>query len=776
MKAHNDGAISAGHPLAVANDVADSLAKQAARATTLPSWAPPDSCHDAVELLDASGDPVLDVEAVFPLAWWRRQRRAWGPPGSRPRLEMLFPVDVPINWVASVAIFARPSLQSDHFRHPVAPAVVKWVARVRSGCLATQARRLRCGYAGDPSCPCCSADEEDDHHLLAGCPATGSGEWALALPELWMSVARSCQLSIPPPPPTWLDLHHLPLTAALIPEAALMHYPLPVADSARFLRRLHLALAERLAELLSRRYTVLLASSPPASVSSPAEPVPRLRRPCPLPPERQLSIPDLRQLEVARRSAPALVPVPASVPPHGEARRLWLKARLLCLLADMVVCPASAGCSAPAILAFFESSTGEQFTVSPGTALTARATGIARVLGNLMAEAQSLSPPLLRMRRQGTWYYNRAPRVAMDADTWRRSSQSLEAAHPAAALHHRMGSVDSGFVQWIRDHRSLRPVPPERGECSMALLLLWEVDHNQPFPTTASADPSKLLSGFTRRLHDRVRREPDMAWFQFKDMHTPLARGLPPSHHVRWSVQVVEPPSGPAAAWYPIFVLRWQAYLRSLVDQSVAFAAGPSLPASAATAATAPTLPPCRPRPPAPAASSTRRAAPGTPLRHPVELAQPSTPATAQPTPQRPTGVTQPTLRSPLSAPPATRPHPPALGSAAIPPKLSGRSRPAASHAALTRPRSAATARPLPSAPSPTVVPTPPQRPRPHPSPQRDGGPRHLRQKPHPTSAKPPLARGCSLPSSGPHRMAGQRRARRPNIGGPGRGNRGLGR
>ena len=135
VKAHNDGAISAGHPLAVANDVADSLAKQAARATTLPSWAPPDSCHDAVELLDASGDPVLDVEAVFPLAWWRRQRRAWGPPGSRPRLEMLFPVDVPINWVASVAIFARPSLQSDHFHHPVAPpsssglpayAVVAW--------------------------------------------------------------------------------------------------------------------------------------------------------------------------------------------------------------------------------------------------------------------------------------------------------------------------------------------------------------------------------------------------------------------------------------------------------------------------------------------------------------------------------------------------------------------------------------------------------------------------------------------------------------------------
>ena len=662
VKAHDERAVADGHPLAIANDRVDGLAKLAARSPGLPTWDPPAACRDAVELLDAAGSPVLDIESFLPLAWWTRQRRAWGPPGSRPRLELIFPADIAIDWPSSTAIFARPCLRSALFHHPVAPAVIKWVARVRCGCLATQARRLRCGFADCSTCPCCAAVEEDDRHLLAGCPATGSADWPASLPELWLSAAQSCRIIAPPPPAEWIAQHHLPLTAALIPQAVLWHHPLPAADALRFLRRLHVALAERLAELLSRRYTLVWAAeAPTASSTSPTSAPPRLRRPCPLPPERQLSVPALRQLEVARRSAPPPAPLPPTVPPHGEARRLWLRDRLLRLLDDdMVVCPAAAGCSASAILAHFESTTLEHFTVSPGTPVKDRASAIARVLGNLLVESAALHPPLARMRRQGVWYYNRAPRVAMDVDTWRRSSHTAEGAHPAAALHQRMTSVDSTLASWIRSHRFLRPVPPDRGECSMALLLLWEVDHDQSFPTTAGADPSKLLSGFTRRLHDRVRREPDLAWFTFKDVHLPLARGLPPSHHVRWTVQIVEPPTSPPAPWYAAFVARWQAYLRSLVDPALAVAPAQSAPASLA-ATVQPAVRRAPPRPtPRPRLPQTTRikkgSVSGTPAATPPALppAQPVT--TPAPRPATPPAAPP----APIVPPPRRPPSPPA--------------------------------------------------------------------------------------------------------------------
>ena len=334
---------------------------------------------------------------------------------------------------------------------PGDPAVVKWVARVRSGCLATQARRLRCRWVDSALCPCCADAEEDDRHLLAACPATGSSDWPTALPALWQSVADACRLAVPPPPVAWLEQHHLPLTAALIPVSNLWHHPLPSMDALRFLRRQHVALAERLAELLSRRYTLVLtdATAEPAQ-SSGAPAVPRLRRPCPLPASRQPTVPTLRQWEIAERAAPRPTPGPALTPPHGEARRLWLRARLDQLLRhEMVACPAASGCSAVAILALFESTTGEPFTASPGTPVKDRVSAIARVLSNLLAEGPPLQPPLTRIQRQGTFYYSRAPPSPLDADRWRRSTQAREAAHPVAALHQRMASADATFVLWI---------------------------------------------------------------------------------------------------------------------------------------------------------------------------------------------------------------------------------------------------------------------------------------------------------------------------------------
>jgi hypothetical protein len=99
----------------------------------------------------------------------------------------------------------------------------------------------------------------------------------------------------------------------------------------------------------------------------------------------------------------------------------------------------------------------------------------------------------------------------------------------------------------------------------MALLLLWEVEHGCPFPSLAGDSQASRLTGFTRRLKDRVARDDELKeWLVCKYMQMPLAPGLPASHHSRWSVKVVAPPDGLEAGWYNTFVERWKGYLQSL--------------------------------------------------------------------------------------------------------------------------------------------------------------------------------------------------------------------
>ncbi len=47
-----------------------------------------------------------------------------------------------------------------------------------------------------------------------------------------------------------------------------------------------------------------------------------------------------------------------------------------------------------------------------------------------------------------------------------------------------MAEVDAALARWVRMHRYLQPVELADGESGMALLLLWEVDHQRDFPTT----------------------------------------------------------------------------------------------------------------------------------------------------------------------------------------------------------------------------------------------------------------------------------------------------
>jgi hypothetical protein len=176
---------------------------------------------------------------------------------------------------------------------------------------------------------------------------------------------------------------------------------MPLGDATRFLGKLHYLLAAVTAEMLRRRQELLSAlggnaALPVVTVNS---------RPCPLPPERQLSVADLRQLEVQRRAVQALPaavmpPASSSAPPGGEARRSWLQSRLIRVIVDdTIVCDVAVGSIGPCLLELFERITGEPFTVVPGALLAARVRALSRVMTTLMRREGLFDPPLQQSQR-----------------------------------------------------------------------------------------------------------------------------------------------------------------------------------------------------------------------------------------------------------------------------------------------------------------------------------------------------------------------------------------
>jgi hypothetical protein len=658
VKAHDAAALAIGHPKAVGNDMADTWARRAAEEPGHPVWVPPPAeFADPVELLDASGSPILDVPRALEAEWWRRVRaRRLG----RPRIDIIFLPDVPINWGASTGVFRRPLCQPAGFVHMAPPAVIKWTARVRCGCLATRARLHRHQLVDSAACLCCGAADEDDAHVLAGCTATGTSDSLAILTEAWLEAAAACSLQVPLPDDAWLAAHTFPLLAALIPRSALDHTSLSPPQASRFLPRLHLALATATAERMRRRGALMEAHQPPppsaptAVVAPASQPAPSgLRHACPLPQERQLSVPDLRQLEIARREAlatpPASAPTappPLAVPAAGEPRRRWVRERLVQLINEETTpCPAAQGATSEVLLELFERVTGEPATDSPGVALESRRRAFSKVLGNVTTGVQFI-PPLQTVTKRGYMRWNRVPRVPADIASWRRRVEQLEDTHPAVRRRTQMATSDAGLAPWIRGHLHLQPTEVERGEASMALLILWEVDHGVPFPTGAAGGMSDTLMGFTRRLMAQVRADDELVWLEHREMQVPLAPGLVATHHTRWSLKVVAPAPGVPCAWYDAFLERWKAYLATQLPTAMLEASSSSAvsPAAGEPLAAAPR----RPRESSPSGSPAapapkrRRAIPATRvLATPAARggtpppADPPTPAAQRPPAQR---------------------------------------------------------------------------------------------------------------------------------------------
>ena len=245
VKAHNEAALAAGHPKAVGNDAADHLARRAAVEPGHPVWgAAAGLFGDPVELVDAAGDVVLTVLPALRRDNWAlcRRRLVLG----RPWFAALFPSDVPMDWALSSGIFCCPSVAGTSFVYPVPQATIKWIGRLRAGCLATGLRRhqqLGPPRVPAPSCQCCGAPLEDDLHAVTGCSATGSADWEANFTEAWQAAAQACRLSVPLPALAWLAPLRLPLLAALIPASLAPSLPLSLGDARCFLSQLHRALA-----------------------------------------------------------------------------------------------------------------------------------------------------------------------------------------------------------------------------------------------------------------------------------------------------------------------------------------------------------------------------------------------------------------------------------------------------------------------------------------------------------------------------------------------------
>ena len=169
-------------------------------------------------------------------------------------LVRLYLMDVPVDWVVSTGIFWRPTVSGASFIHPAPPAVIKWLARVRAGCLASRARLVGHGMVQGPrTCLCCAAEEEDDVHILAGCPATGTADWQSLVGDAWGVASKAAAVEVPLPPAAVLAEVHIMLLGALIPLSAAADWGLPAGAALPFLAALHRALAAGVAECLRRR-------------------------------------------------------------------------------------------------------------------------------------------------------------------------------------------------------------------------------------------------------------------------------------------------------------------------------------------------------------------------------------------------------------------------------------------------------------------------------------------------------------------------------------------
>ena len=226
--------------------------------------------QDVVRFQDRDGKFVSVVGKVLEEVWWEKQRVEV----VKRRLATLgrvYPAETEIWWKVSTKMFVRPSLRGEVWINKAPPGLVKWVARARTGALATMERMTRTGYVkgpdgtpGDPKCECCGAAVEDDEHMLTGCPETGTDKVVAHVLSVWQRVmtkavgkGASEVVGVVDPPEAWFEKYKMQWAVGLIPvEARTM---LGVQDSlaVRLMSEVSMLMCEWLQERMRDRERLL---------------------------------------------------------------------------------------------------------------------------------------------------------------------------------------------------------------------------------------------------------------------------------------------------------------------------------------------------------------------------------------------------------------------------------------------------------------------------------------------------------------------------------------
>jgi len=147
---------------------------------------------------------------------------------------------------------------------------------------------------------------------------------------------------------------------------------------------------------------------------------------------------------------------------------------------------------------------------------------------------------------------------------WRQAEARVQGggAPPAKTKVERRKSqaLSAGLLGWVRGHQFLvAEEPGGRGETSVALLLLWEVDHGSDF---GEGRLEERVRQFSRRLNDSVKRAGDIAaWLTMTQEFRPWLPGGVAYTMATWTVRIRRPKAAEERGWYDAFAARWRAWL-----------------------------------------------------------------------------------------------------------------------------------------------------------------------------------------------------------------------
>ena len=277
VKAHRKDEAAKSDPKAIWNEKADEAAGRTASGGGGVGAMEPEGLEefqDVVRFQHRDGRFVSIVGKLWEEEWWEKQR-VEVMKRRQDTLGRVYPAGMEMWWKVSTKMFVRPSLRGGVWINKAPPGLVKWVARARTGALATMERMTRTGYVkgpdgtpGDPKCECCGAPVENDEHVLTGCPETGTDKVVAQARDTWRRILDKSlrkgvkeAAGVVDPPEAWFEKFKMQWAVGLIPLEARMMLPVQDSLAERWMAEMSMLMSEWLQERVRVREGLLDAAA-----------------------------------------------------------------------------------------------------------------------------------------------------------------------------------------------------------------------------------------------------------------------------------------------------------------------------------------------------------------------------------------------------------------------------------------------------------------------------------------------------------------------------------